>query len=123
MALLLTPYFQTELGLVFYRIPPTVSVSDFGERTVLQPAPELLRTVTSGKIANFEHNPTACKQLKAFAKSPKVRESVNKNAFGTYGDLPYTKFVKSIKTCQCRDSVSTRAPVKGATFFLLAPNQ
>lgn len=103
MALLLTPYFQTELGLVFYRIPPTVSVSDFGERTVLQPAPETLRTVKSGKIANFEHNPTACKQLKAFAKSLKVRASVNKNAFGTYGDLPYVKFVKSIKTCQCRD--------------------
>lgn len=101
-SLLLTPYFQTEVGIVFYRIPPTVSPADFCERTLLQPAPTTLQTEKLGKIANFSGNATACEALVALAKSDKVRSIVNIRR-QYYGDLPYTTYVKKIQTCQCRD--------------------
>ena len=101
-SLLLTPYFQTEVGIVFYRIPPTVSPADFGERTLLQPAPTTLQTEKSGKIANFSGNSTACQAVSDLSKLDKVRKAINhRNRY--YGDLPYTAYVKSIQTCQCRD--------------------
>ena len=101
-SLLLTPYFQTEVGIVFYRIPPNVAPSAFGERTLLQPAPTELQTAKSGKIANFSAKVTACQPLAAFAKSAKVRAAANRR-HKPYGDLPYTAYVKQIQTCQCRD--------------------
>lgn len=100
--LLLTPYFQTEVGIVFFRVPKDVSLAAFGERTLLQPAPTDLATVKSGKVANFSANLTACKELTAFAKAQAVRKRLNERD-KSYGDLPYKRFVKSIQTCQCRD--------------------
>ncbi|OOH89517.1 hypothetical protein BMT54_06390 [Pasteurellaceae bacterium 15-036681] len=102
MTLLLTPYFQTEVGIAFFRIPPNVSPSDFGERTLLQPAPETLLTEKSGKVAKLLGNPTGCSELVAFAKSEKVRAVAN-TSNKAYGDKPYKAFVKAIQTCQCRD--------------------
>ncbi|HHW7474659.1 TPA: DUF968 domain-containing protein [Mannheimia haemolytica] len=100
--LLLTPYFQTEVGIVFYKVPKDVSPAAFGERTLLQPAPTDLATVKSGKVANFSANSTACKELAEFAKSAKVRSTLNQRDKYS-NDLPYIRFVKSIQTCQCRD--------------------
>ncbi|AHG83069.1 putative bacteriophage protein [Bibersteinia trehalosi USDA-ARS-USMARC-189] len=100
--LLLTPYFQTEVGIVFFRVPKDVSPAAFGERTLLQPAPTDLATVKSGKVANFSANLTACKELTAFAKAQAVRKRLNERD-KSYGELPYQRFVKSIQTCQCRD--------------------
>ncbi|HDL1314556.1 TPA: DUF968 domain-containing protein, partial [Mannheimia haemolytica] len=100
--LLLTPYFQTEVGIVFYKVPKDVSPAAFGERTLLQPAPTDLATVKSGKVANFSANSTACKELAVFAKSAKVRSTLNQRDKYS-NDLPYIRFVKSIQTCQCRD--------------------
>ncbi|QLB18684.1 DUF968 domain-containing protein [Mannheimia granulomatis] len=100
--LLLTPYFQTEVGIVFYRVPKDVSPAAFGERTLLQPAPTDLATAKSGKVANFSGNLTACKELVAFAKSENVRKKLNE--LDKYSkEPPYLRFVKSIQTCQCRD--------------------
>lgn len=101
-ALLLTPYFQTEVGVVFYRIPPTVSPAAFGERTLLQPAPADLATTKSGKVADFLGNATTCAELAAFAREAGVRHKLNERD-KPYGELPYQRFVKSIQTCQCRD--------------------
>lgn len=101
-ALLLTPYFQTEVGIVFYRIPPTVSPAAFGERTLLQPAPTELATVKSGQVADFSPNATACEAIEAFAKSAKVRKKLNERD-KRYGELPYQRFVKQLQVCQCRD--------------------
>ncbi|WHP46391.1 DUF968 domain-containing protein [Mannheimia bovis] len=101
-SLLLTPYFQTEVGIVFYRVPKDVSPAAFGERTLLQPAPTDLATVKSGKVANFSENSTACKELAAFAKSENVRKKLNEPNKHSK-ELPYLRFVKSIQTCQCRD--------------------
>ncbi|WGE69880.1 DUF968 domain-containing protein [Actinobacillus equuli subsp. haemolyticus] len=97
-AVLLTPYFQKEVGLVFYRIPPNVSSSLFGERTILMPAPERYQTAPSGKIAVAKNlqNSTACAELVAFAKSPITRKVLG-------GEKAIYKYVSSIKTCQCRD--------------------
>ncbi|MEG9475764.1 DUF968 domain-containing protein [Mannheimia indoligenes] len=100
--LLLTPYFQTEVGIVFYRVPKDVSPAAFGERTLLQPAPTDLATVKSGKVANFSENSTACEELAAFAKSENVRAALNKRDRYS-NEFPYMRFVKSIQTCQCRD--------------------
>ena len=100
--LLLTPYFQTKVGIVFFRIPPNVAPSAFGERTLLQPAPTELQTEKSGKIAKFSAEVTACNAVAELAKSSKVRQSVNRRT-KPYGDLPYTAYVKQIQTCQCRD--------------------
>lgn len=97
-AVLLTPYFQKELNLVCYRIPPNVSPSIFGERTILLPAPARYQIEPSGKIKfanNLQHS-TACKELDDFAKSQIVRQSVG-------GDNALNQYVTSIKTCQCRD--------------------
>lgn len=101
-SLLLTPYFQTEVGIVFYRIPPNVAPSAFGERTLLQPAPLELQTQASGKIAVFSEHLPPCPALVKLAASEKVRKTVNMRT-QHYGDLPYTAYVKRIKTCQCRD--------------------
>lgn len=101
-ALLLTPYFQTEVGIVFYRIPPSVSPSAFGERTLLQPAPTELATVKSDQVADFSSNSTACESIAAFAKSAKVRKKLNERD-KRYGELPYQRFVKQLQVCQCRD--------------------
>lgn len=101
-SLLLTPYFQTEVGIVFFRIPPDVAPSAFGERTLLRPAPSELQTEKSGKIANFSDNPTTCSAVINLAKSAKVRQAINYRT-KPYGDLPYTAYVKQIQTCQCRD--------------------
>lgn len=101
-ALLLTPYFQTEVGIVFYRIPQNVSPTAFGERTLLQPAPTDLATVKSGKVAGFSAKSTACEAIAAFAKSEIVRQKLNKRE-QRYGDLPYPSFVKQLQVCQCRD--------------------
>lgn len=100
--LLLTPYFQTEVGIVFYRVPKDVSPAAFGERTLLQPAPADLMTVKSGKVANFSENSTICKELAAFAKSENVRAALNKRDRYS-NEFPYMRFVKSIQICQCRD--------------------
>ncbi|QIM66294.1 hypothetical protein A4G16_02355 [Mannheimia granulomatis] len=100
--LLLTPYFQTEVGIVFYRVPKDVSPAAFGERTLLQPAPTDLATVKSGKVANFSDNLTACKELAVFAKSENVRKKLNELNKQSK-ESPYFRFVKSIQTCQCRD--------------------
>ncbi|QIM65244.1 DUF968 domain-containing protein [Frederiksenia canicola] len=100
--LLLTPYFQTEVGIVFYRIPPNVAPSAFGERTLLQPAPTALQTEKSGKIAKCSAEVTACNAVAELAKSSRVRQAVNHRT-KPYGDLPYTAYVKQIQTCQCRD--------------------
>lgn len=101
-SLLLTPYFQTEVGIVFFRLPPTVKPSDLGERTLLQPAPAELQTQKSGKVENVVDNPTSCSALVALAKSEKVRQAVNVRAKGL-GEYPYTHYVQQIQTCQCRD--------------------
>lgn len=101
-ALLLTPYFQTEVGIVFYRIPPNVSPTAFGERTLLQPAPTDLATVKSGKVADFSPNSTACSAIASFAKSETVRQKLNTSQ-KIYGALPYLQFVAQLQVCQCRD--------------------
>lgn len=102
--LLLTPYFQTEVGIVFYSVPKDVSPAAFGERTLLRPAPTDLATVKSGKVANFSENSTVCEELAAFAKSPKVREALNKAEGRLYQKTkPYLAFVAKVQTCQCRD--------------------
>lgn len=100
--LLLTPYFQTECGIVFYRMPKDVSPSAFGERTLLQPAPDDLMTVKSGKVANVSENAAACAELAVFAQSTEVRKALNARD-KNYGDLPFTRFVKQLQVCQCRD--------------------
>lgn len=103
--LLLTPYFQTEVGIVFFRIPKDVAPAAFGERTLLQPAPTDLATVKSGRVADCSGNVTACDELAAFAKSAKVRKVLNQAVSrGLYKQKPpYQQFVEQIQTCQCRD--------------------
>lgn len=101
-SLLLTPYFQTELGLVFFRVPQDVSPSAFGERTLLQPAPTDLATVKSGKVADFSPNSTACEAISEFAKSDNVRQKLNITG-KIYQSKPYLQFVGQLPLCQCRD--------------------
>ncbi|WGE81815.1 DUF968 domain-containing protein [Actinobacillus equuli subsp. haemolyticus] len=97
-ALLLKPYFQTEAGIVFYRIPPTVNKLAFGERTILMPATDSLKTQPSGKIgiAKNLQNSTACPQLADFTKSELVRKAAG-------GEAELSKWVRKIAICQCRD--------------------
>lgn len=98
-SLLLTPYFQTEVGLVFYRIPPNIAPSAFGERTLLSPAPLALQTAKSGKVADVDHDEVAnCPALAVFAKSKQVRKQMS-------FDNAYLNYVRNIQTCQCRDGV------------------
>lgn len=51
--LLLTPYFQTEVGIVFYKVPKDISPAAFGERTLLQPAPTDLATLNQARLQIF----------------------------------------------------------------------
>ena len=98
-SLLLTPYFQTEVGLVFYRIPPNIAPSAFGERTLLSPAPLALQTAKSGKVSYVDHDEvTNCPALAVFAKSKQVRKQMS-------FDNAYLNYVRNIQTCQCRDGV------------------
>lgn len=115
--LLLTPYFQTEVGIVFYRVPKDVSPAAFGERTLLRPAPTDLATVKSGKVANFSENSTACKELAAFAKSENVRKKLNEPNKHSK-EPPYLRFVKTIQTCQCRDGERVIANIENGAVQL-----
>lgn len=93
---LLTPYKQTEIGIVFFKMP-TIHRDIFDNRVLIIPAPAEMQTRPSGVI-DWQGNQTdkTSPEVVEWLKSEKVRSK-----FLT--DSVLKEYVKNVRGCQFRD--------------------